>query len=561
MCAFQTSIEAQFCNEVNEALRAHDGPRLLSILQLEPPFGPIYQNLIDSLRKKYSKSNARSEAQLETIVRNNVPETGEGEDEEGRPVPNWTPMVAFIASWMAFIRDVNVENLLDTYERLSDLQQKANSALQHPTKGILILPIVVSYAKVFSRVAIGLDRQPELIQHLVAATVSDEGRRESLPEKAANILRNAFITCLNDRNTAPRGIKDGRPDGKKVGIYTMANICLRILFQCEKLENCQTFFSNIQNSSPPLHIYPASERVTYLYYLGRFKFATTNFYASQLCLQRAYDECPTDPSCIPQRRLILIYLITANMLLGRLPTPAAYDRPEAQGLESRFSALARAIRKGDLESFRRITNLDLSHAHAPWFIRHRIFYQLGNYCEVFVWRSLFRRVFLLTGQQGTTERSAPTIDLHAVLATFQYLEHRALMSASMAQANSIPGRRHISFVLADTTPPASSGYVDPDFEGLDVKPYIKTRDMMEIESICGSLILQGFLQGFISHRNKKFAITGARRAGGALKAGFPNIWDTIARREGVDVQGWKKDLGDGGSGNVVRLAGARPAGS
>jgi nuclear mRNA export protein PCID2/THP1 len=551
-----TTIESKFCVEINNALRSGDGYQLLSIVQLEPPFGPIHEQLIRSLQ-----STVKTQEQLETIVRNHVSETRESEDEEGRPVPNWNPMVIFVASWMIFIRDVDVTNLLSTYEGLADLQQKANSALQHSTKGILILPTVISYAKVFSRVAIGLDKRPELIEHLISNTISEEGRRESLPEKAANILRNAFITCLNDRNTAPRGIKDGRPDGKKVGIYKMANICLRILFQCEKLENCQTFFSNIQNSSPPLHIYPASERVTYLYYLGRSNFATTDFYEAQLCLQRAYDEASTHPACTSQRRLILIYLITANLLLGRLPGPHIYNRPEARGLHARFDPLARAIRKGDLESYRRITNLDLSYEHTKWYLRYRIFYQLGNYCEVYVWRSLFRRVFLLTGQQGTSERSAPTIDLNAVLAAFLYLEKRAHMSPSMAQADSVPGRRHITFALADMTPPASAGYIDPDFDGVEgLVPYIPTRTPMEIESICSSLILQGFLQGYISHEKQKFAITGSRRVG-ALKAGFPVIWEVIRKGQRDTVLGWKMDSTEAGGGTVVRLSGARPAGS
>lgn len=557
----QSAIETQFCDAVNSALQARDGPRLQSILVLEPPFGPIYQELIQSLKSQYPRNNSHSEEELENIIRNGVPEIEEGEDEEGRPVPGWGQMASFLAAWMGFIRDVNVDNLLETYERLSELQQKANSALQHPTKGILVLPTLVNYAKVFSRVAIGLDKRPELIQHLITGT-SDEGRRESLPEKAANILRTAFIICLNDRNTAPRGIKNGKPDGKKIGIYRMANICLKILFQCEKLENCQMIFDNIQNSSPPLHIYPASERVTYLYYLGRFHFADTDFYAAQLALQKAYDDSPIDSSCISQRRLILIYLIAANMLLGRFPGEEVYTRPEARGLRERFEPLARCIRKGDLETFRRITNLDLSYEHASWFSHYRMFYQLGNYCEIYLWRSIFRKVFLLTGKQGDTEKSAPTLDLSAVLAAFRYFEKRALMTPSMAQADAGPGRRHITFALAEFTPPATAGYIDPDFEGLpDVKPYIHMQDILEIEAICGSLITQGFLNGYISHKSKRFAITGARKGGGPLKAGFPNIWETIKKRNGDEVHGWKKGMGNEGMGTVVRLAGARPAGS
>lgn len=253
----------------------------------------------------------------------------------------------------------------------------------------------------------------------------------------------------------------------------------------------------------------------------------------------------------------------ANLLLGRFPTQDVYMRPEARGLKSRFDPLCIAIRRGDLTAFRRITNLDLSHPNASWFSQYKMFYQLGNYCEIYVWRSIFRKVFLLTGKQGESEKSAPTIDLNAVLAAFSFYEKRARMSESMAQADAGPGKRHISFILSDfSAPSTSTGFVDPDFDGVGLKPYIHTYTILEIECICGSLIMQGFLNGYISHKLKKFAIQGTKKAGSALKAGFPNVWDTVKKRNSDEVQGWKRSSENvSGAGTVVRLAGARPAGS
>jgi hypothetical protein len=83
----------------------------------------------------------------------------------------------------------------------------------------LMLPTIMYYAKVFARVAIGLEKRPDLTMHLITTDVDEDGQSESLPERAANIVRQAFIICLNDRNTVPGGIKDGKPDGKKVGKY------------------------------------------------------------------------------------------------------------------------------------------------------------------------------------------------------------------------------------------------------------------------------------------------------------------------------------------------------
>jgi len=90
--------------------------------------------------------------------------------------------------------------------------------------------------------------------------------------------------------------------------------------------------------------------------------------------------------------------------------------------------------------------------------------------------------------------------------------------------------------------------------------------MLEIESIVSSLIEQGFLNGFISHKLKKFGIQGARQKG-ALQAGFPNVWEVVKSRNSDEVPGWKKEtaptvLGQTlGPGMVVNLSGARPVGS
>ena len=123
MPAFQAGLESQFCSEVNTALRNRDAIKLQSIILLEPPFPPIYQQLIDSLKNKFPAHDPNAENRLEDVVKRLVGEAGESEDDEGRPVAGWNQIVSFLVGWMTFIRDINLENLLETYERLSDLQQ------------------------------------------------------------------------------------------------------------------------------------------------------------------------------------------------------------------------------------------------------------------------------------------------------------------------------------------------------------------------------------------------------------------------------------------------------
>lgn len=382
-----------------------------------------------------------------------------------------------------------------------------------------------------SRLAIGLDKQPELISHLAKGSSDEGGAKETLPERAANIVRGAFVTCLNDRYS---GVKDGRPEGKKLGIYKTANICLKILFQCRKTRNAEQIFTNIDNQSPPLAIYPKSERVSYLYYLGRYLFSVNHFYRAQRALQEAYSLCHT--KCFQQRRLILIYLMASNIVMGRFPSHNLYQRQEANGLMDRFHPVCSAIAKGDLITFRAL--LDFEGPSGAWFRHFRIFLQLRNRGEVLVWRSIIRKAFLISGNQGdAASKKAPTISLQDVLVFMRALDR--------GQGN----------------------YIDPDFEGLPsaltTSPDV---DMLDVESMVSSLVEQGLMNGYISHRLSRFAIQGAKQIGG-LAAGFPNVWNTLsnnAKEQGVP--GWKEQTmgssrGGFGGGMIVNLSGARPAGA
>jgi hypothetical protein len=268
--------------------------------------------------------------------------------------------------------------------------------------------------------------------------------------------------------------------------------------------------------------------------------------------------------------LILIYLVASNIILGRFPTEDVYQLAEAQGFREAFTPVTQAIRKGDLEAFRRITNLDLTHPSATFLLRYRLFYQIGNYCEVLVWRSLARKVFLLTGQLGaetTTiggkkEIKASSLDLEALLHAFIFLEGRAkIKNAAMAAQDQGPGRRNFGHLFFDHASTSKSKYIDPDFEGVEgLVPYNHELDLLEIECICGSLITQGFLNGYISQKISKVAVSGINKPGG-VKNGFPVPWEVIKSKNTDDVLGWKKEGGSVGVGQVVHLSGARPAGS
>jgi nuclear mRNA export protein PCID2/THP1 len=532
-----TALLGQFLNQLNGFINARNSISLCDWLVLEPPFNEQYQRMIREVQSVFPKG---SEDALEQRCTTSLKAAVEGDD--GAP---WTAFIKFTVQYLSYLRDVSadVSKYLETYELLSELQQRANSALSHATLGHLILPTVVANARLVCRLAIGLDKQPELIAHLRrsggGAAGGEEGSRETLPERAANILRQAFVTCLNDRVSGLSA--DGKPEGKKKGIYTIANLCLKILFQCGKTRNATQIFENIYNLSPPLSAYPKSQRVTYLYYLGRFLFQNSHFYRAQHALQYAYDEAPARQECVRQRRAILVYLVAANLILGRFPSQDLLSRPEAQGLGDKFLPICFAIRSGNLTAFRR--HLDYDGEHADWFLHFRILLQLRNRCEVLVWRSLARKLFIMVGHRPTDPqgRSAATLNIDYMLAAIAYQSRQQ-----------------------QQTP-----YTDPDFANVDYGDTTPDATALAIESKLMSLIDQGLLQGFVSHKLSKFAITGSKAKGGnALLAGFPNVWEALkskTERAGTDdVPGWKKDGSGGagiGPGMVFNFGAMRPVGA
>lgn len=125
MNVFQAAVdvETRLCTAVNGAIQSWNANSLAQIVQIEPPFNPSgeYQELINALQNNYPEDDDSNEERLEQLIKRIVTETEESEDAEGRPVQSWGSLVVFLVKWMAFLRDVDVGNLLQVYERLKDL--------------------------------------------------------------------------------------------------------------------------------------------------------------------------------------------------------------------------------------------------------------------------------------------------------------------------------------------------------------------------------------------------------------------------------------------------------
>lgn len=393
-------------------------------------------------------------------------------------------------------------------------------------------------------------------------------------------------------------------------------------------------FASISAQSPPLTYFPASQRVTYLHYLGRYLFSNNLFYPAQIALQAAYDQCHRQ--ALNQKRVILTYLIPCNIIMGRFPSMQLFQRPEAQGLAERFVPICQLITRGDYIAFREHLSLD-SPAN-EWFARKSILLMLRNRCEILVWRSLARKVFIHGGFHGDLQGQAqrgppPFLYLKKLEIAVRWLQSRHRQSALGAISFLSPSRA-LDAKVGENTCGSQIVYKapDPDFtDANDVNTNVSTKYddylapdgrfdaqgqwqpntpgnltdgepgtnyshyeldpyadrtglnpeeegneqptamMREIESILASLLTQGLMRGFLTHKNPRFAIPGARLRG-ALPTGFPNVWQTIYARESEDddVPGWVQlpspspavgAPGTAAGGRVVNLSGARPVGS
>ena len=423
--------------------------------------------------------------------------------------------------------------------------------------GLVVLPTVISFSRTLARLAIGLDKRPDLIVHLIRRESTTGGEeaveRVTLVESTANVIREAFKKCLSERSGNATGLDgNGNPEGRRIGIYLCANLCLKLFFHCRKLRSAEQIFGNIYQQSPPLSRFPASQRVTFLYYLGRYLFANNHFFRAQSALQAAYEQCHNQ--AVKQRRSILVYLVASNIILGRFPSTKLLQRPEAIGLSEKFLPICQAIRRGNLASFMKL--LVLESEDSAWFLKKRLLLQMRNRCEPLVWRSLARRTFLLSGFQGDHTKRAPSLELENLQVLGNYLRGFTGMPQEL-------GGNKLTNGNSPTEHSKRFDYVDPGFEDeVERDSYNAAIDMGEIESQVASLLQQGLLHGYISHKYLRFVITGAKTIP-ARQIGFPNVWSVIQSTASTEVPGWVREDKSRAvaAPMVVNLTGARPAGA
>lgn len=111
----------KFLGEVARILREKNGAQLQDYLILEPPLPPLYNIIVNELRQSFPIS---SQDALEAKCKALLPE-----DEEGDEGGSWTAFLSFLVQYFAFLRDVNVDHLVETHDMLKALLKYARRSL------------------------------------------------------------------------------------------------------------------------------------------------------------------------------------------------------------------------------------------------------------------------------------------------------------------------------------------------------------------------------------------------------------------------------------------------
>lgn len=103
----------KFLIEILRILREKNGAQLQDYLLLEPPLPPLYNIIVEELRQVFPASNPDA---LELKCKSCIPEYEDG-DEGG----SWASFTSFMAKYFAFLRDVDVNHLVETHDMLKGL--------------------------------------------------------------------------------------------------------------------------------------------------------------------------------------------------------------------------------------------------------------------------------------------------------------------------------------------------------------------------------------------------------------------------------------------------------
>lgn len=103
----------KFLEEIAGIIKEKNGIQLQEYLIYEPPLPPLYNKIVSEIRQSYPP---KSQKALENKCISFIPEYDEGDEGGSR-----TAFVMFMVKYFTFLRDVNIDNLIETHDLLKAL--------------------------------------------------------------------------------------------------------------------------------------------------------------------------------------------------------------------------------------------------------------------------------------------------------------------------------------------------------------------------------------------------------------------------------------------------------
>ncbi|CAD6963572.1 unnamed protein product [Tilletia controversa] len=275
-------------------------------------------------------------------------------------------------------------------------------------------------------------------------TYLQDPKQRNATDSASRLSKSAGLAG-NDRTPAP-------PNGqgtKRPTVMFLANQSFRAYFKLNNVRLCETVLSSVENaikinrqaaqdalsggaggkairkrgaaaaasntaalSAAELDElaqsgYTRADLVTYRYYLGRMRLHQHRLRAAEAELSWAFQNC-TDAQ--PRnKRMILIYLLTAAIPLGRLPQPSLLH---AFDLDRQFLGVVEAFRRGAAQAA-----LDALDVWREWHRRLGTYLILREKLQIGLWRNLVRRSLILSRSYLPPSTAPPNIKLSLIAAT------------------------------------------------------------------------------------------------------------------------------------------------
>eukprot|EP00877_Chromochloris_zofingiensis_P006946 jgi/Chrzof1/2504/Cz11g18030.t1 len=152
----------------------------------------------------------------------------------------------------------------------------------------------------------------------------------------------SFLQSLMSRLGPPKG--SGAQEGKRRGYLVLVCALMKVYFKLNNIGSCSQLNRTVQKTfgDDNLQGFPASYRVTFLYYLGRTQLYNEDIASAVMNLMRAFQDCL--PAAVANRQKILRYLVPIKMLVGELPS----DELLQQYSLLEYADIKKAVQHGDV---------------------------------------------------------------------------------------------------------------------------------------------------------------------------------------------------------------------